>query len=252
MLPAALIDTYQQYKQDTQKTLRWLVESAQKCGYHAPESLNGADKAPRLKGRARKVAKEAASSDTAPKAAKRVVRVQALVPMVKAIASSEKPCRISTGLIKLFRRCLRARTSTNEWYRENVADVAGDDNHEHFINVLQETLETLIPAHELQQLEERDFKLREQPRDVVSQERSAEPVIISVTNSFGHLEIEELDDAAVEALPDAPRAATVKASPETEYEVDGDDGEFSWEIHRLYLDMHKILSYVNNDLAALS
>ncbi|XMA17390.1 hypothetical protein WAI453_010181 [Rhynchosporium graminicola] len=66
MLSGFLESNYKKYKQDTSVFVRWLYKSGQKCGYSASPSGNvqSSDvpaKAPRLKGKARKLAKKGLS-----------------------------------------------------------------------------------------------------------------------------------------------------------------------------------------------
>jgi len=65
MLPGFLDSTYKRYKNDTSVFLKWLCDSGSKCGYQLSEPSkvkNEPGKAPRLKGKARKQAKEASSN----------------------------------------------------------------------------------------------------------------------------------------------------------------------------------------------
>jgi len=66
MLPGFLESTYKRYKNDTSVFIKWLYEAGSRCGYVTSEPIKPRDetpaKAPRLKGKARKQAKEAASN----------------------------------------------------------------------------------------------------------------------------------------------------------------------------------------------
>src|SRR5271155_3659171 len=71
MLPDFLFSTYKQYKADTDKITTWLAETAKKCGYKSPFSdpkapgesvADQRGKPPKLKGRARKLARDAAAA----------------------------------------------------------------------------------------------------------------------------------------------------------------------------------------------
>ena len=77
MLPEPIFNTYTQYKSDTLRIATWLASTAARCGYTTPSddavnalTRNGAAnedgvevKPQKLKGRARKLAKEAAARD---------------------------------------------------------------------------------------------------------------------------------------------------------------------------------------------
>lgn len=103
MLPKFLESTYKRYKKDTSTFLKWLRESGEKCGYKIDTSVEQTDKvtlkAPKLKGRARKLAKEAAASNASSKSATVPVSkdnpvqipMKQLLPLAQAIANCDSP-----------------------------------------------------------------------------------------------------------------------------------------------------------------
>lgn len=60
MFPEGLDSRYKRYKADSQAVASWLVTTAEKCGYQLPpsEKTKTSTKSPRLKGKARKMARE--------------------------------------------------------------------------------------------------------------------------------------------------------------------------------------------------
>ena len=342
MLPEPLFNTYTQYKSDTLRIATWLASTARRCGYTPPpeqssNSANGAAingsagigsgvngdgvevKPQKLKGRARKLAKEAAvreakeakgreaetkrlkreieertskmqwdgdgnaEADAIAVAAaaesgkevekkpkkKYVIQLREFVPMAESIARAAsdsskdnamevdrevKPkVKISTGLIKLFRRCIRARTGTNEWYEKDQSHMTvsermkrskdDDDGHGHFINVLRQALGVLVPVHELQELEARNFKIAK--AEAAGSEQNGE--ILKVTNAYGQLEIEETDEDAFEALPNVVFPAsddTPDSEQKVKYEVEDDGSEWLFALHSLWGDIHEIQHYL--------
>ena len=99
MLPNFLYDTYQQYKADTEKIATWLAETAKHCGWAEANEANGttniqSNKAPKLKGRARKLARDAAAAEKAGAPSKKnvakeqmyIIRMKDFVPMAQLIA----------------------------------------------------------------------------------------------------------------------------------------------------------------------
>jgi len=66
MLPGSLFTTYKQYKDDTKTIVEWLADTAWRCGYDPNQaSQDGESKKPKLKGRARKLARDVAATTTA-------------------------------------------------------------------------------------------------------------------------------------------------------------------------------------------
>ena len=105
---------------------------------------------------------------------KHVIPLREFVPMAEAIAKTasvtsngtasmlaedgvvseqRKPrIKISTGLIKLFRRCILARDETADWYDsqktdEDSSDESESDGHQYFVSVLKQSLQILVPAY---------------------------------------------------------------------------------------------------------
>lgn len=59
-LPPDLFTTFKQYKLDTEHIAEWLASTAEKCGFVRSQAI---EKAPKLKGRARKLARDAAKAE---------------------------------------------------------------------------------------------------------------------------------------------------------------------------------------------
>ena len=102
-----------------------------------------------------------------------------------------------------------------------------------------------MPVHELHELEARNFRIAKAQNGASAKDGETP----KVTNAYGQLEIEDIDDDAFEAMPsvtipaskDAPReknAGTVK------YEVEDDGDEWTFAIHCLWGDLLEIQHYL--------
>lgn len=259
MLPEALYDTYKQYKSDTSKIVQWLASTATKCGYTQPDkSAPAAEpaKPTKLRGRARKLARDAATAETAAKrngsvamserkvesVKTHVVELKEFVPMVEAIAKSSETTRISTGLIKLFKRCIMKRTGVAQWFQAEHEKEGESGGHAHFVKVLRKTLQVLVPMHELQEMDKKKFKLS--TLENVSTANGT--TISSVTNAFGKLEIEETDEVALETVPDAKPVSTGETKQPIKYEVEEDMGDWFYALDCLFQDVHDLLYFVTD------
>ena len=168
-----------------------------------------------------------------------VVSLSQFVPMAESIAKSESTVRISTGMIKLFRRCIQARSDTGKWYQANGDDEDDEGGHSHFISVLQQALQVLIPAHDLQELEKKQFNLAKMGQN------NADVHTITITNAFGKLEIDDIDEEALNAMPDAViEAGTTRKTPQ--YEAEDDGSEWLYALHCLWDDVHDLLQQVKD------
>ena len=183
MLPEFLFSSYKQYKTDTDKITTWLADTAHKCGYKSPSPSNPTasgnkntsdqqnGKPPKLKGRARKLARDAAAAaeknkgtpqlspanSASDRAKTTKVPVREFEVMAEHIARSKDPApSVPRGFINLIKRCIKKRRGTSDWFDKNVPASADDemeaestDRHLHFANGLQRTLQTLLPVDEL-------------------------------------------------------------------------------------------------------
>ena len=246
MLPNFLYDTYKQYKADTDKIATWLAEAAMKCGWAEANTGNGASsiqsgKPPKLKGRARKLAREAAAAGKAtPSPSKNApasvpvykVRVKDFVPMAQMIANAgESSVRIPAVVIKVIKRCITTRTGTSDWFEKNEDEQTEEKgrNHMFFVKVLSDTLEVLEAKYVSQS---------PPPQPSVLEGRGAAATAEATKNTFDGLEVEELDEDAFNALP-----SVVSSRPNPiKYEIEkSDDGEeWFFALHCLFDDLHEI------------
>ncbi len=84
-LPPDMILAYKRYKEDTEKVAGWLAEKSKKAGYKPNTDIASISKEPKLKGRARKLARDAAKESPIPikEAYGYTVKVAEFVEMAK-------------------------------------------------------------------------------------------------------------------------------------------------------------------------
>ena len=93
----------------------------------------------------------------------------------------------------------------------------------------------------MQELEAQHFRLQKAQSDAATKGPS-EPLI--VTNAYGKLEIEDIDEAALEALPSAQPSDTETATTApTEYKIEDEGNEWVFAFHCLWDDLHRIQHY---------
>ncbi|KAG6081582.1 hypothetical protein E4U30_006691 [Claviceps sp. LM220 group G6] len=175
MLPAALVSTYRQYKEDTNAIAAWLASTAKAFGFpadllspppSAPQASSTAAPKGRLKGKARKQAKEQASASTAglpaeSKLPTHIIRIKDFVPLAEHIAS--KAVAVPRELCKTIQRVIHARSgfgSKLEDHGETVPNLSAE-THMHFVGVLEEVRQVLTPLMPTENSEESPSELRE-------------------------------------------------------------------------------------------
>jgi len=219
MLPGSLFTTYKQYKDDTKTIVEWLADTAWRCGYDPNQaSQDGESKKPKLKGRARKLARDVAATTTATANSTSgnktyVVKIKEFVPMAESIARSEdKKVVIPLKILKTFKSCITARGTTNKWYETKAVEDEKEDNlsHQFFIETLKRSLQVLVPVVKLRELDQNRFMLSKAP---VQPAKTAD----GPENRYAHLEIQDIDEKAYEAMADAskPASATPSAASNT-------------------------------------
>lgn len=166
MLPISFLSTYQKYKRDTDVVATWLVATAKQRGYEGPLTtpvpLSAATKTAstpppsRLKGKARKAAKEQQRQQATPSSkdakdpslnVKHVLAIRDFVPLAEFIADQGRatqmevddgpaiPPFLMTALERTIsvRKSFSARLSEVEQHRNDQADAT----HAHFVSVLE-------------------------------------------------------------------------------------------------------------------
>ena len=177
MLPETLFGTYQRYKQDTTQFTTWLSKAAIACGFNPAKFTKLTDasaqpsikskaqpdsKAPKLKGRARKLARDAlaqevkaraeaeAKKSREDKADKPTIRYavtsKELLAQAKQVASSRDPTiTVPQTVLFVLKRAIQARKKCIAWFEKGGGeDQACTDNHAKFVIVLEEVVSILM------------------------------------------------------------------------------------------------------------
>ncbi|KAJ9662202.1 hypothetical protein H2198_001553 [Neophaeococcomyces mojaviensis] len=214
MLPGALFTTYKQYKHDTKVIVEWLADTARKCGYDpSTASQNTEAKKPKLKSSARKLARDsaaaAAKDNVASSTRIHVVKVRDFVPMAQCIADSkDTKIIIPLKILKIFKSCITARSTTHKWYETEPLEEEekeGNITHEFFINSLKRSLQVLVPVAKLRELDQNHCALPNPSAQAYLNEKGGD-------NRYAHLEIQDIDEEAYEAMANAV-SVTSSAAP---------------------------------------
>jgi hypothetical protein len=246
MLPECFIDSYKRYKADTTKIAIWLAESAEISGFPNKNSILQPSKTAvnqqpkvKLKGRARKLARDAANADkkaltqsATPKQQRYVVRTKDFVPMAMAIASCQPPkTKPSTATLEVFRRSIAARKSCAKWY---AAGSDGNEGHQYFIRVLEEALSILKPL-----VPKELVKIRAKP---------IQAAMKKVENKFENLVLEDADDSDVHDIFTQPASPSPPQKPISDiiYEQDETETEeeFRFASYCLIKDLNDLRQYL--------
>ena len=244
MPPEIFVNTYQLYKRNTDKLAKWLLETAEQCGWEinfyqdTPDgSAHGRSKRSKRKNSQPKLPAATAEGLTFR------IRLSHLIELATIIAES-KHIKIPEAVIKLVQETVELRKRFSEFYDRQAShasknvDKPSHSRHLFFIQTLEKVLELL----------QRDGGSKESKKsggDGAPHEPTEETRIDHsiMTNGFANLELEEL----IELAPEVPKNDTLgpKASPKPDRKVvyDADaatDEEILFAIFCIVEDYQKI------------
>ncbi|KAL8689263.1 MAG: hypothetical protein Q9224_004679 [Gallowayella concinna] len=276
MLPDFLAGSYKRYKQDTTLFTTWLAKAAASAGYKPNATKQSPSQQPepskatsiqsalptggRLKGKARKAAKDAAEKvknahahaeeSQHPSTVKYTITTGELLRQAEAVAQSylKSHLKMPASLRVVVERAVRARQRCSEWFQKSgVHNEYADKQHIHFIRVLEQSLKILEPC-----VEAEDANQGHPYQNGTSSEPST-----SLTNPFSLLKMEdspELDPAQVSevaaavSVPEKTKAS--KGEPEIAvYELEDEDEfdeELAFVIFCFFEDLHRTQDFINH------
>lgn len=256
MLPHFIFSSYKQYKADTDMIASWLASTAEKLGYVRNTSLKRSQASrqePKLKGRARKLARDAAAKERQenPEAAfpgsssaslgspsstgpVYIIAIQDFVVLAEYIA---KKCKSTFRAPDVFAlaldRAIQIRKEHNAWFRHNTSeDPAKLDRHSHFVSVLQQVRDILKPHMP----KEGKFKKSKQPEQTKASASNQ-----TMANMFEGLDVKDPSDVI-----QMPPTATSSVGPSPMYQAEEveDPGEARLAIRCLFEDLQELLDFV--------
>ncbi|KAL8824663.1 MAG: hypothetical protein Q9191_004901 [Dirinaria sp. TL-2023a] len=229
MLPSVLQSKYKAYKEDTNTIATWLATKAKKCGYSADlldhvdssSSSKTTKASTRLKGRARKEAREAAKAEaasssktvqrnaSAPETPTYIIKVKDFVELASYIVGTSEPyIRVPASLVKVLDRAIELRKQHGS---QVEASDAPDEPHAYFLGVLERIWEILKPRCPTETVDDR---LTKPAHDSAETESST-----VIDNMFSKLDVHEPSQEFIDA-PDVEPAAQTAGKPQSQYEVE--------------------------------
>lgn len=180
MAPQQTVSAYQRYKEDTTLFMTWLSNAAESCGWRPSKAARPASATPtssvqppapaaaeakstRLKGKARKAAKEAKGSGNTAQDGAAVPPAQSsvryyslttrqLLDQVELIAQAKTNGRNQLRMPGYIRKALQSsidsRSRFCDWFdRLGNGTAESNETHRHFVQVLRQALD-ILPAEE--------------------------------------------------------------------------------------------------------
>lgn len=244
MLSEDLNSRYKRYKADSQAVASWLVTAAEKCGYQLPPSgkTKTSAKSPRLKGKARKIARERENAMPERPSHPYVLNLDAFIPLAQRIANCRKPrILVPATFAYHLQHAIAERKRFQKYYKntEEADSIAkASDGHGHFISVLQSVGDILRPNLE--------------PGVKFEKETNNEDLDIhldlhGLENMFSHLEVEDTPSKSMARVAeDTPSAPEVLRRVEVITDPASDLLEEFTVQALFWLDIHRIRMLVRN------
>lgn len=196
-------------------------------------------KGPRLKGKARKLAKDVSkesmvSLNQPPKASasapKYTVTTGELLGQVKLVADS-KTSRMPKAIRNALVETIKARQRCSTWFEKTSTIMQESlDGHRYFIEVLQ---------HALSQLTVKSATDVPAATEGAKPDAKDEKDLIFMRNIFQALELEDVSDAEIE--DSTPPRSAPSSQPDQAYELEVDPNtELTFKIFSLFEDLHRL------------
>lgn len=221
MLSGFVISSYEQYKEDTNVIAAWLASTASRCGYSvdllrpSPTTSQSAPRSRRLKGKARKQAKEAEEQPTentaSPIKPSYTIATKDFVALAEFIAGCTKPpVKVPQSIATVLNRAIKVRkkhaqTLVSQQDRTKD-DEDSDKRHSYFVGILEHVKTILQP-----------YFSQADPEQIKAAEGTD-----SVTNPFTHLTVSEPSEAFINA-PDIAQPSQTRPDYQSEQPQDLDE-----------------------------
>lgn len=230
-------NTYQRYKNQTDKIAQWLLETAERCGY-SPETFpdeNTFPKAPggRLKGKARKEAQQQAPSSLAHAPVFRL-RLTQFTELAHIIVKN-KGIDIPATFINLVRHTIRLRRKHSTLFGSSEEDSSIRDSnatHDYFVNTLECVLDIL---------NSKVASSSEVPES--SQTTKPHAKKFNLVNKFAALEVHDPTEMELDALS-TPPSARQGQSQRRHVVYEAEDHDVRFAVVCYFIDLHNIRDFI--------
>lgn len=264
-LPDFLFDSHKRYKADTNRIAAWLAETAQKHGHTLEaQPSTSSPSGPRLKGKARKQAREAqkaaTGAGTTSAVARYTITVKEFTDLALWIVNQKPPIKVPQIILWLIRSAITLRKRCAEWFqkkmtRENLADESASNlKHSHFIDVLEHVLHILEPNSTPETVD--SAQVGRTPSEDTAGKMDAgaksQAELDNLVNCFDILNIEQ-NAFAPDAVPEPSAAARNVVSGETTpraprnvtYEMEATDEELYFALYCFFDDLDRLRGFLH-------
>ncbi|KAF4629354.1 hypothetical protein G7Y89_g8792 [Cudoniella acicularis] len=230
----------------------WLSRAAIAVGYKVPERCTNPPSKPftqatptnptkknRQKGKARKLTREAAKNQQeieTPPTIRYTITSRNLLEQAQAVAGRVE---VPDGLRKVLKRAIEARQRCAQWFQTSkVENQYSNEGHQHFISVLEQTLEILGPGKETPSAADVKEKTKGKKRQV---DEASDALWEELRNRFQSLAVQETPDA-----DENEEVLDESADYSYELEEESEETKMSLMIFCFFEDMHRVQDFLHS------
>ena len=250
-LPSFLFDSHKRYKEETNRVVTWLVETAQKCGFLPSLETTPTRQSGRLKGKARKMAREkekAEVDETIASATRFTVTVNHFTDLADRIANHKPRVKVPNLILSLVRSAITQRKRCADWFhkRATTEEVKIDNSkHWHFISVLELVLKILEPNS----VSESTRSNKAPTKNMGAAKKSGKEFDKS-TNIYDVLYIDDEDTTATEGNPiSSVRSVSPNTPPPSTnvvYELETTEEEAFFALFCIFEDLNQLRRFLSD------
>ena len=248
-LPQFLFDTHKRYKADTNRVAEWLAETSQRCGLKLETQPSESRPSGRLKGKARKEARNATRPSSTASSLRHLITVKGFLDMAQFIVQQKPSIPVPSAILGLLRSAINLRRRCSNWFLNNSSREdklrESTQKHSYFIGVLENVLQVLesnsepsiIPQNNVSDLV---GKLNLGPTSPAPAEQHDNPYDVlflddeSVSKPASSLE----PDVALQSPQTVPPPAKVT------YEMETTDEEIYFGIYCFFDDLNRLREFL--------
>ncbi|KAI4615680.1 hypothetical protein J4E80_006096 [Alternaria sp. BMP 0032] len=183
MATVSAAGSYEQYKLDTKRFIFWLIDTAKKRDYDIADPAETQQPSKRLKGQARKQAKQVTNQAAASKT-NYVISTEKILDLAKHIADHEETSTMPKFVWYSYKRAVRTRQAYADRYaQEELSETASDDGHIYFLWLLKHCHTILKKKIAVQAVSRPETAAPAQLRFNIATEQTSAPSLLPVPGS---------------------------------------------------------------------
>jgi hypothetical protein len=242
-LPDFLFDTHKRYKADTNRVAAWLAETAQKCGLNLDTQPSASRPSGRLKGKARKEARNA-RTPTPTAYLRHIITVKGFTDMAQLIAEQKPKIPVPDSILGLLRSAISLRRRCSNWFQKKATQEEqlreSTQKHSHFIGVLEDVLHILESSSTSSASHDLGDRVEELSLDATT--------LLAAEDKDTPYDVLYIDDALIDPSMENHDGGqdnqVTRPPPKVNYEMETTDEEVYFAIYCFFDDLDRLREFI--------